>query len=68
ADGAYIGLEDFPQKEYFRIAINIRDTPFNTASWSTITFPSDMVRVDTIVKPGEVKCMEQACLDMFDKD
>jgi prepilin-type N-terminal cleavage/methylation domain-containing protein len=67
-DGVYIGLEDFPKKEYFIIAINFRNTPFNTASWPTWAFPSDMVRVDSIVKPGEVKCMEQVCLDMFKND
>ena len=75
-DGVIIGLEDFPKKEYYYIAYNVTERPENTSVWpdfpydssSTYNYLENMIRVNTIVRPGEIKCWEQACLDMLKKD
>ena len=63
--GVYIGLEDFPKKEYFRVVINLMETPYDTVNSAADWWAPYQVRVDAVVRPGEIKCVEQACLDMF---
>ena len=67
-DGVMIALEDFPKKEYFYLALNIGETSYDTTGWGPAIYPSGMTPVNTIVRPGEIKCMEQACFDMFKND
>ncbi len=68
ADGVIMGLEEFPKKEYFYFVVNKSDRSFSTTGFLDGIFSSGMTRVDTIVSPGEMKCMEQACLDMLKND
>ncbi len=71
-DGFFIGLEDFPKKEYFYLGMNLSPTPFDTRAWITGWLRTNsipgQVYIETLIRPGEIKCIEQACLDMLKKD
>lgn len=68
SNGIMIGLEEFPRKEYFYIMSNqgqatITPTWLNGGSaWTG--YPLAPVP-NLTVRPGEIKCWEQACLDML---
>jgi prepilin-type N-terminal cleavage/methylation domain-containing protein len=62
-DTVVIGLEDFPKQEFFRITLSVKDSG---------AFKGDAASGDLLesvwVRPGEIKCLEQKCVDMFKKD
>ncbi len=72
ADAFVIGLEDFPQKEYFYFIANYSDKPIDMkqfigmggGSTNWIGYPVQYVP-DPVIRPGQLKCVEQACLDML---
>ncbi len=60
---AVIGLEDFTEKEYFKVIFNVKDVDvFVESSISGGIIQSNWIR------PGEIKCLEQSCFDMFKTD
>ena len=62
-DTVVIGLEDFTQKEYFRVILSVKDLGgFKESLKSGDLMQSDWLR------PGEIKCLDQECLDMFKND
>ncbi len=71
-DAFVIGLEDFPQREYFYFIANYSDKPIDMrqffdgygGSTNWIGYPVQYVP-DPVVRPGQLKCVEQNCLDMF---
>ena len=71
-DGVIIALEEFPKKEYFYVMVNF--TPNNqSTAWlagrSDLYLPSlGWTHVAPVIRPGELACIEQSCLDMFKKD
>jgi prepilin-type N-terminal cleavage/methylation domain-containing protein len=70
-DWFVIGLEDFGKKEYFYLAMNPGDTTVAVSrSWHASNSPyiTPFTPIDTVIHPGQTKCTEQACLDMFNND
>jgi prepilin-type N-terminal cleavage/methylation domain-containing protein len=73
-NGMVIGLEDFPQKEYFFIISNQGDNPFfftnaevaGSDYW--MGYPMVVPPGDFTLDPGEITCIEQKCVDMFKND
>jgi prepilin-type N-terminal cleavage/methylation domain-containing protein len=64
-DGYIIGLEDSNDKEYYRVMMNNGENVYDS-SWARAEhWDPNHVRVDTLIRPGELKCVEQACLDML---
>ena len=70
-NGIMIGLEEFPRKEYFYIITNQGEATliptFLNGSSAFTGYPLAPVP-NLTVRPGEIKCVEQACLDMLKKD
>ncbi len=70
-NGIMIGLEAFPRKEYFYIMSYKGEgtwiPDFLNGSSAFTGYPLDPVP-NLTVRPGEIKCVEQACLDMLKKD
>jgi prepilin-type N-terminal cleavage/methylation domain-containing protein len=64
-DTVVIALEDFPKKEYFRINTSVMD---KTNVGRVISASDGTVQTVIDVRPGEIKCLEQACFDMFKND
>ena len=64
-DTVVIGLEDFPKKEYFRINTSVMD---KTNVGRVVGAVDGTVKTVIDVRPGEIKCLEQACFDMFKND
>jgi prepilin-type N-terminal cleavage/methylation domain-containing protein len=69
-DKFLIGLEDFPKKEYFYIQTNTTDqTSFHNAHLLPPSHTNGFILLENFeTRPGEIKCLEQACLDMLKKD
>jgi len=71
-DGIIIALEEFPKKDYFYVFSNF--SPDNLdLSWlpsrTDLFVPSlGWTPVTPVLRPGELKCVEQSCLDMFKND
>jgi prepilin-type N-terminal cleavage/methylation domain-containing protein len=68
-DGIIIALEEFPKKEYFYVMVNLASNNQST-SWiagrTDLYLPSlGWTPVTPVIRPGELKCIEQKCLDMF---
>jgi hypothetical protein len=68
-DLVYIGLEQFPVKEYFYIHLNTSDTSTNLVPTPPVV---DLFNVQSLYgtsqvpsRPGEIKCLSKNCLDMF---
>jgi prepilin-type N-terminal cleavage/methylation domain-containing protein len=64
-DTVAIGLEDFAKKEYFRINTSLMD---QTNEDRYVGQNDGTVQTVIDVRPGEIKCLEQACFDMFKTD
>ena len=68
SNGIMIGLEEFPRKEYFYIISNQGEArlipTFLNGSSAFTGYPLAPVP-DLTVRPGEIRCVEQACLDML---
>ncbi len=72
-NGIMIGLEDFPKKEYFYIMSNYGEAPFDATDFLSgkdgyTGYPLKLAVSPLIVRSGEIKCVEQACLDMLKND
>ena len=74
SNGIVIGLEDFPKKEYFFIIVNQGETSHThpnaalAGSDFWMGYPMVVPPGDVTIRPGEIKCIEQKCLDMFKND
>jgi prepilin-type N-terminal cleavage/methylation domain-containing protein len=73
-DGVVIGLEEFVNKEYFKIVISVAEEPFNISQGNG-TYAEMRNALNTIrpgetvrLRPGEILCYDQACIDMFKND
>ena len=70
-DALIIALEEFPKKDYFYVSSNFNPYDYDT-SWmqdrDDLFVPSfgwTPLSPMPILRPGELKCVEQSCLDMF---
>ena len=63
-DTVVIGLEDFAKKEYFGINTSLLDD----AHYRAVVISATTVEPIFRVRPGEIKCIDQACFDMFKND
>jgi prepilin-type N-terminal cleavage/methylation domain-containing protein len=63
-DSVVIGLEDFAKKEYFRINTSLLDDAHNRE----VDISDTTVQQFIIVRPGEIKCIDKECFDMFKND
>jgi prepilin-type N-terminal cleavage/methylation domain-containing protein len=63
-DYVIIALEDFPKKEYFYVLLHTSDisVDFKAIDSSFAPFYSG---TQLWMRPGEIKCVSQNCLDMF---
>ena len=62
-DTVVIGLENFTQKEYFRVITSVKDV----GGFKGDAAPGDLLE-SVWIRPGEIKCLEQKCVDMFKND
>jgi hypothetical protein len=63
-----IGLENFPKREYFFIMSNQGEgslSPWFLNGSAAFTGYALTPLPNLTVRPGEIKCVEQACLDML---
>jgi hypothetical protein len=72
-NGIMIGLEDFPKKEYFFLQSNYGEAPVDATYFLSgqdgyTGYPLKLAVSPLIVRSGEIKCVEQACLDMLKND
>jgi prepilin-type N-terminal cleavage/methylation domain-containing protein len=70
SNGIMIGLEAFPQREYFFIMSNQGEGSFSPGGFNgMVGFTGYPLAVlpNLTVRPGEIRCVEQACLDMLSK-
>ncbi len=67
-NGIMIGLEEFPKKEYFYLFSNYTDRPWSGPFDNNWPGYELQVVSGTVVQPGELQCVEQACWDMFKND
>ncbi len=61
-DTVVIGLEDFSKKEFFRVNTSVND---QLISGRAVAQLDGTVAKTIDIRPGEIKCLEQACFDMF---
>ncbi|MFN7309915.1 MAG: Tfp pilus assembly protein FimT/FimU [Vampirovibrionales bacterium] len=67
-NGITIGLENFPKKEYFFIISNQGEgslSPWFLNGSAAFTGYALTPLPNLTVRPGEIRCVEQACLDML---
>jgi prepilin-type N-terminal cleavage/methylation domain-containing protein len=67
-NGIMIGLENFPKREYFFIMYNQGEQSFPVSWYNGLDIFTGYPIValpNLTVRPGEIKCVEQACLDML---
>ena len=70
-NGIMIGLENFPKREYFFIMSNQGENTLSPNSWlqgsAAFTGYALTPLPNLTVRPGEIRCVEQACLNMLSK-
>ena len=69
-DTVVIALEDFPKKEYFRVETYVGDlNKSKTLSYLSGDLSSGKTSGTVVqLRPGDIVCADEACLDMFKND